>query len=79
METFYVNPEGDAMDKDQMEKQDDTFFDNPRSAKYQYGHGRYKIKKMLHRHWNYSMYWATTFMIIWNTYMSLKVHPSPTF
>ena len=43
METFYVSPEGDAMDKDQMKKQDPTFFDNPRSAKYQYGHGRYAV------------------------------------
>ena len=41
METFYVGSEGDVMDKDQMEKQDPDFFANPRSVKYQYGHGRY--------------------------------------
>ena len=43
METFYVSPEGDVMDKDEMEKQDPTFFDNPRSAKYPYGHSRYAV------------------------------------
>ena len=43
METFYVGPGGDAMDKDQMKNRDPTFFDNPRSAKYQYGHGRYSV------------------------------------
>jgi len=43
METYYVSPAGDVMDKDQVSKPnyDPTFFDNPRSAKYQYGHGRY--------------------------------------
>ena len=41
METFYVGSEGDVMNQDQVEKQDPTFFDNPRSAKYLYGQGRY--------------------------------------
>ena len=43
METYYVSPAGDVMDKDQVSKPnyDPTFFDNPRSAKYLYGRGRY--------------------------------------
>ena len=39
METFYVSPEGDAMDKDQMEKQDPTFFKTGRGAYNRWGYG----------------------------------------
>lgn len=38
METFYVGPQGNVMDKDQMEKQDPTFFDPNRSASSEYGY-----------------------------------------
>ena len=38
METFYVGSQGSVMDKDQMEKQDPTFFDPDRYASNQYGY-----------------------------------------
>ena len=38
METFYVGPQGNVMDKDQMKKQDPTFFDPFRSVSNQYGY-----------------------------------------
>ena len=38
METFYVGPQGDAMDKDQVLKQDPSFFDPNRRTVNQYGY-----------------------------------------
>jgi hypothetical protein len=43
METFYVGSEGDVMDKEQMEKQDPTFFKTGRGAKHRWGPGYHSV------------------------------------
>jgi hypothetical protein len=42
METFYVGPQGDAMDKEQVFKADPSFFDKDRVVRYQSGPGYFK-------------------------------------